>query len=101
MEITDKIERLLPFLKDGAMRGRVLVLPEVQEQTRVYVKTDKDVANDKPTTSRVVAVSEFTNPDITVGKLILHSRHIGAAYEFNGKRYLVINSDEVMMIFKD
>ncbi len=95
------VNNLFGFVKNGHRVGRVLVLPEVPSRKSGLIIPDNQQNKDKPTTGRVIKVSKevANDPDmkewVKEGALILHARFQGAVLEHQGKKYSVINADEI------
>ncbi len=101
MDNNTPVNKLFGFFKNGARVGRVMVLPEVPQRRTGLIIPDNQQNKDKPTIGRVIKVSKEVANDpemmewVKPGALILHARFQGAVLEHDGKKYSVINADEI------
>ena len=95
------VNSLFGFVKNGVRVGRVMVLPHVPDRKTGLIIPDSQQNKDKPTIARVIKVSREVEADpdmkewVKPGALVLHARFQGAVLEHQGKKYSVINADEI------
>lgn len=95
------VNKLFGFSKNGVRVGRVLILPETPARKSGLIIPDNQQNKDKPTIGRVIKVSKEVENDpdmrdwVKEGALVLHARFQGAVLEHAGKKYSVINADEI------
>jgi chaperonin GroES len=55
-----------------------------------------DSAKEKQKIARVVAMSNIDNPEISVGDMVMFKEFGGTETEFEGKKYLLIQYEDIM-----
>ena len=80
------------------IHSRILVKPDVKEQTSeggIYIP---DTAVQAPTSGKVVSIGKQVQ-DIKVGDHVKFGMNSGSSLEFGGQQYLIMEEMEVLVIY--
>jgi chaperonin GroES len=69
---------------------------EAKEQRTASGIIIPDTAKTKKNVAKVVAISNVENPEIAVGDFVMYKNFSGNETEFEGKKYLLIQYNEIL-----
>jgi chaperonin GroES len=69
---------------------------EAKEQRTASGIIIPDTATTKKNVAKVVAISNVENPEIAVGDFVMYKNFSGNETEFEGKKYLLIQYNEIL-----
>lgn len=83
-------------IKIRPLNMRVVIQPDVAEETTASGLYIPDSAKEKPQSGTVVAISKITS--LAVGEKVIYGKFTGTEVELEGENYLILKESDIFAV---